>query len=47
LSLQIIEELRKENSEYRKEMFILASKLTHNNNIGNTKTTTKTQFNNI
>ena len=46
LSLQIIEELRKENSEYRKEMFILASKPTHNNinnNIGNTKTTTKTQ----
>ena len=46
LSFQIIEELRKENSEYRKEMFILASKPTHNNintNIGNTKTTTKTQ----
>jgi hypothetical protein len=44
LSFQIIEELRKENSEYRKEMFILASKPTnHINNIGNTKTTTKTQ----
>ena len=36
LSFQIIEELRKENSEYRKEMFLLASKPTHktiNNNI--------------
>ena len=44
LSFQIIEDLRKENSEYRKEMFILASKPTnHINNIGNTKTTTKTQ----
>lgn len=44
LSFKIIEELRKENSEYRKEMFILASKPTnHINNIGNTKTTTKTQ----
>ena len=44
LSFKIIEELRKENSEYRKEMFILASKPTNNiNNIGNTKTTTKTQ----
>lgn len=29
LSFQIIEELRKENSEYRKEMFLLASKPTH------------------
>ena len=44
LSLQIIEELRKENSEYRKEMFILASKsVTNITNIGNTKTTHNTQ----
>ena len=36
IALQTIEELRKENSEYRKEMFVLASKPTHktiNNNI--------------
>jgi hypothetical protein len=45
LSIQTIEELRKENSEYRKEMFILASKSVTNNitNIGNTKTTNNTQ----
>ena len=36
IAIQTIEELRKENSEYRKEMFLLASKPTHktiNNNI--------------
>ena len=46
LSFQIIEELRKEIEDYKDKMFILASKPTHNNintNIGNTKTTTKTQ----
>ena len=40
LSTQTIEELRKENSEYRKEMFILASKSVTNIT---TKTTNNTQ----
>ena len=40
-AIQIIEELRKEVAEYRKDMFTLASKPT--NHINNTKNTTKTQ----
>lgn len=43
---KIIEDLKKEIEDYKDKMFILASKPTHNNNInniGNTKTTTKTQ----
>jgi hypothetical protein len=41
---KIIEDLKKEIEDYKDKMFILASKPTNiNNNIGNTKTTTKTQ----
>ena len=43
---KIIEDLKTEIEDYKDKMFILASKPTHNNintNIGNTKTTTKTQ----
>jgi len=43
---KIIEDLKIEIEDYKDKMFILASKPTHNNinnNIGNTKTTTKTQ----
>ena len=41
---KIIEDLKREIEDYKDKMFILASKPTnHINNIGNTKTTTKTQ----
>jgi len=44
VSLETIEELRNEINDYKEKMFILASKPTHHiNNIGNTKTTNKTQ----
>jgi len=44
VSLETIEELRNEINDYKEKMFILASKPTnHINNIGNTKTTNKTQ----
>ena len=46
VSLETIEELRNEINDYKEKMFLLASKPTHHNintNIGNTKTTNKTQ----